>query len=287
MAYAQRLADSYAANSHVDSVILGGSVARGHADQYSDVELGVFWKESPSEQERREAAERAGADIHRLWPEENGLWADDLFAGRDASDMPKSGLLVEVSHFTTGRVEQFLDAVLVRFDPDEEKQNLLSAIADGIPLRSSTCVADWKKRLEQYPDGLALAVIERHAQIDHFWRWEMWLARSENLMMLYDAFTQVEKKLLHILLALNHVYYFGFKWMDVFETCVPVCPPEFFPRLRSIYRLPPDRAAAELASLIEQTYDLIEKHYPAVDVERLRTIFRYRRSTWQQPLAWK
>jgi molecular chaperone GrpE len=38
-------------------MLVGGSTARGHADRFSDLELGIFWHEPPTDEERREAAE--------------------------------------------------------------------------------------------------------------------------------------------------------------------------------------------------------------------------------------
>ena len=40
-------------------MILAGSTARGHAD-FSDIDLGVFWHEPPTEDERLAAVEQAG-----------------------------------------------------------------------------------------------------------------------------------------------------------------------------------------------------------------------------------
>ena len=41
------IASLYAKNLKVAAVIVSGSTARGHADKYSDIEIGVFWKEPP------------------------------------------------------------------------------------------------------------------------------------------------------------------------------------------------------------------------------------------------
>ena len=53
MALAQRIAPAYAANPKVRAVLLAGSVARGTADHFSDIEIDVFWAEPPSDDERR------------------------------------------------------------------------------------------------------------------------------------------------------------------------------------------------------------------------------------------
>jgi hypothetical protein len=286
--FARRLAASYAGNPNVDSIMVSGSTARGHADKYSDIEMGIFWREPPSEDDRRWAAERSGADLHRLFPYEEacGTWPDDLFAGRAPSNEPKSGVLVEIQHLLTTYVDTSLDAVLMNFDPDEEKLNLIAGILDGIPLQSSPKLEEWRRRPAVYPDPLAEAVVRRHAQIDHFWRSDMWLARADNRMMLYDMFTLVEKKILHVLLGINRVYYFGFKWLEELDARLRSKPPDLLPRLREIYRLPAREAASHLATVVEDTYDLIEQHLPQIDVARLRAIFRYQRPEWDEAPAW-
>src|SRR5947209_2177409 len=68
LALAQHVAGAYAANPNVAAVIIGGSVARGHSDRYSDIEVGVFWRQPPTDEERRSAAEATGGEVHRLYP---------------------------------------------------------------------------------------------------------------------------------------------------------------------------------------------------------------------------
>ena len=50
---AARVVRPYAANPKVAAVVLGGSAAHGHADRFSDVEIGVFWREPPSNRRAR------------------------------------------------------------------------------------------------------------------------------------------------------------------------------------------------------------------------------------------
>jgi hypothetical protein len=61
-------------------VLVGGSVARGFADRYSDIEIGVFWDTLPSIEERAAARERAGGVAGDFIPN----------SGRYSSDDPRS-----------------------------------------------------------------------------------------------------------------------------------------------------------------------------------------------------
>lgn len=280
----KQAAGIYVANPHVDAIILGGSTARNHADKFSDIEIGVFWHQPPTDKERDEMARRTGGDVLRLYPydEQEQVWSDDLMLGRKSIAEVNSGVLLEVAHYTNKFVEDTLEEVLVKHNADELKQNLISGILDGVPLKASNSLERWKTRAMNYPDGLAVAVVGRHAQIDHFWRWHMWLQRGPNMMMFYNSFVQIEEKILHMLLGLNRVYYFGFKWLDVVISRMSIKPSDLAHRLKEVYTLPPEDGAKSIVKLVDETYALIDQHMPEIDVRWLRRVFHYERPSWEQ-----
>src|SRR5260370_11511475 len=96
-------------------------------------------------------------------------------------------------------------------------------------------------------------------------------------------FSQLEQKLLRVLLGLSRVYYFGFKRLDVVAASLPISPPDLAVRLNRVFQIDPAEGGRQLAAFVEETYDLVEQHLPAIDVARLRRIFRHRRSEWAQP----
>ena len=167
--------------------------------------------------------------------------------------MPNSGVLVETTHYTSAFVWTTLNAVLGQHDPDELKQNLLSGVVDGLTLSADT---NWWQSGKPAP---------RHIHV--LWRLqsfvgtprltisatEMWLKRGDNRIMVYQTFSQVEQKILYILLALNRVYYFGFKWIDVVLERLEICPVDCSTRLQRIYHVAPTESAQQLAALVEET----------------------------------
>jgi len=283
-AFARKLVPIYAANSYVAAVILSGSTARGHADRYSDIEVSVFWRKPPADADRQAAALAIDGDLHRLYPYDplEEVWSDVYFLGRADPDQPKSGVVVEVNHYTADYINRNFDAVLTDYNPDPLRQNLIAGIVHAVPLHNAGLIQEWQERAAIYPDGLALAVVRQNAQIDHFWRSEMWLARGDNLMMLYKSFVQAHQKMLHVLLGLNRVYYFKFKWLDVVAGRLERKPPDLVARLRRVYQVDPVEGAREVSAIVEEVYDLIEEKLPEVDVEWLRAVFRYRRPQWEQ-----
>ena len=211
-----------------------------------------------------------------------GVWSDDYFLGRAHPDQPKSGVLLEVGHYTVDYLNRTFDAVLQRHDPDPLKQNFIAGIVQAVPLHNADLVQEWKDRAAVYPHGLTLAVVRQNAQIDHLWRSEMWLARGENLMMLYESFVQAQKKMLHVLLGLNKVYFFKFKWLDVVVGRLERKPPDLVARLRRAYQVDPAEGVCEVSKIVEEVYDLIEEEAPEIDVDWLRAVFRYRRPQWEE-----
>ena len=268
--------DAYAACSVVDAVMLSGSTARGDADRWSDVEVGVFWSRPPTAAERAGVAEAAGTEDLRMVTDEDvpPPWLDHLYLGATRSD----GLMVEVVHTLTSVVEHSLGTVIEHCRPDPPALDLLQGIVDGTEVRGARAdlVADWKARLATYPRRLATAVILRDGAIEQFWRWRM-LVERDNPLLLSREFGRIASQVLGVLHALNGRYCghpSAFKRLDTLERVLPRAPRGLAARLRSAFRLPPPEGAAVLRQLVEETYDLIEHHLPEVDVDRLRERFR-------------
>jgi hypothetical protein len=112
--YAGEAAAAYAANDKVDAVIAGGSSSRGHADRWSDIEIGVFWSQPPTDKDRADAAARVRGELFRLYPfdEHEMVWCDDYYLGHDSSGAPTTGVLLEVVHMTVADTTRIFNDVL-------------------------------------------------------------------------------------------------------------------------------------------------------------------------------
>lgn len=280
---AHALARHYAAMPGVVAIFVGGSTARGQADRFSDLELAVIWNRAPSEQDRAAVIARAGGDLHRLYPYDPHaqVWEDIYFVGRDHDDRPKSGCHVEITHLLLDALEERIHRVLDAFDPDLDLQTLLAGIVDGVALLNEPLVTRWKADLQPFPDGLQRAVIQRYGVIDHFWRYEMLIARGDNRMELAALFTQTLHSVLLLLCGLNRVYFGGFKWLDDMVSRFALAPHHLGERIRRVYTLPPVEAAREVIRLVDETFSVIEAHVPSTDVARFRQVFHYRRAQWE------
>jgi predicted nucleotidyltransferase len=258
--------DRYAAIDGVDAVMLGGSTARGDADRWSDVEIGVFWQRQPTTAERRAVS---GAEIRLLNVEGPPPWDDQV---------DHDGLMLEVSHTLSESVDNALDELLVSGRPDGSTMQLAQGFVDASEVvgERPELVARWKARVATYPRELAVAVVRHDGNIEKFWRLQMLIER-ENPLLISREFVRITGQFLTVLHAVNGRYsghILAFKRLDTMERDLPLAPPSLAARVRAVFTEPAATGAQILRDLVEETYDLVERHLPEVDVDRLRSTFR-------------
>jgi hypothetical protein len=264
--------EAYAAAGGVDAVMVSGSTARGDADRWSDVEVGVFWGRPPTLSDRIAVAEAARAADIRTVNEGSPPWYDHIYLGAPRPE----GLMVEVVHTLTSTVDDMPDDVLNSHRPDGPSLDAIKGIVDGRDVRGprADLVARWQKRTATYPGELTLAVVRRDGNIEQFWRWQMLVGRG-NPLILAREFMRSASQLLTLLHALNGRYCghpSAFKRLDNLD--LPLAPPSLAARIRAVFNRPAPEGAQLLQDLVEETYELIELHLPEVNVDLLRTNFR-------------
>src|SRR5262245_14760973 len=155
LAVAHRIAAAYRRNPNVQAVMVSGSVARGYADHYSDLEIGVFWATPPTDADRIDLISQIGGDLWSLtsyttdpeWvvSEHYGLSSIEI-----SGHMPTGLLMVDTKHATLACLERCFHDVLELFDTALPKQLLIAAIQDGMALYGDALLAEWQARAKQY-----------------------------------------------------------------------------------------------------------------------------------------
>ena len=163
--FARAIGPAYAAHPDVRAVEVGGSVARGCADRYSDIEVGVFWGAPPTEEARREAAHSARGVAWRAYEFADGEWSEEYTT---------AGVKIDVRHRLVATAEEWLIAVLDRCDTDVVKQNSISALQHARPLHGAFLLAEWQSRAGAYPDGLAEARVRENLMLGRTSGWRCW-----------------------------------------------------------------------------------------------------------------
>ncbi|MBV9282371.1 MAG: hypothetical protein JOZ41_20000 [Chloroflexi bacterium] len=272
----RRIGMGYAANPKARVVMIAGSTGRGAADRYSDLEIDVYWSEPPTDEERRAAAEAGGGTLLDLWPYEEDEWAEEIDVG---------GFHIGTSTFLVETMERYLTEVLDRYSTEPLPQIRLSSLLHARTLTGEDLVERWRARASAYPPELARAVVRQNLTFQGFGYGEDMLVARDDPIALHDVISGVARQILGALLGLNGVYLPNpsFKGMDALIAELRLTPPDLASRLRGALRLPPARGVEELHALIDDVFDLVDRHLPDVDTDPYRSQMRRRRPVWDHP----
>lgn len=269
LALAEQIASTYNHNPSIKVVMVGGSVSRGYADRYSDLEIGVFWSDSPTEAERKSAVESVGGKLLTFDESpRNELYALDEAAIRGKTY--RGTAMVSTQHLTVAEMEKGLADVLDCYDTSLDNLALMAAVRDGIPLHGSDLLRTWQGRIATYPMELAIKIIQENLWFGPWFCAESYAGRDD-ILVLNQHFLWIEQNMLQVLAALNRTYYPSpeHKWTDQLIAGMKLSPPDLASRLKQVFRVEPLEGWHLLKALIYETLDLIELHLPEVNTVSL------------------
>lgn len=271
LALARRIGAAYAQNSKAAVVMASGSTGRGTADEHSDLELDVYWREPPTAGDRRAAVEAGGAEVVEIWPYEDDEWAEEMRVG---------DFKIGTSTFLVSTVERYLGQVCVASDPAPLAQmRLYEVLHAQLLFGDAGLVESWRERAAAYPPPLAHAMLRQNLTFDGFGYDEDVLAARDDVIALYATLSGVARRVMGALLAVNGIYLPnpGFKHVDEWIAEMARTPPDLLPRLKSAFRLPPAEGVAALHSVIADVFDLVDRHVPSFDTAPYRARMKNRR----------
>jgi hypothetical protein len=239
---AQRVVAAYGPAPNLAVAAVAGSVGAGLADRWSDLELDCYWREPPSDEDRRRPSRVLGVDLEGFWDydEEEEEWSEVYQLGP---------LGVTISNFTVTTVERFLDAVLNDSDLDPVKHYRLAAIGSGRALRGARTLDTWRERLGTYPDALVVAVVEAVLNPDRFpgWTARQPLAERGDTIAVHSLLSAVAQGIFSAVLAINRIFQSHQlpKWQRRLLGTLPLRPTRIESRLDDIWHRGPLDAIAE------------------------------------------
>jgi hypothetical protein len=272
LAFAREVAAKITKYEGLRAIVVGGSVARGYADRYSDLEMPLFWDELPSDERR--LAIIADLEATFLYGYDGPAQEDQLLI---------NGFQVDFWHNTVAYEEATIDAVLKAYDTDLGSSNFMDTVRACISLYGDEIVRRWKQRARDYPDGLAVRSIAEnvaHLEIGHL---EVHAAR-ENPTMVYSTIGELQKRVFMILLALNKEYYPTPKWMYQAMRKMGVKPRDVVRRFREAFHRPQDEAIADTVAVVQETLSLVDERYPQVDTASMHKKLSLPRRAYDVPV---
>jgi hypothetical protein len=263
--FAQQLAQRLAAFEGIQAIVIAGSVARGYADEFSDIELPIFWKSLPDDATRH-------AVVNAL----NGQFLYGYDGPAHEDQLLIDGVQVDLWDVSSANQEQILDSVLIRHEYDLGALNALDTTRFCIPLFGHDLVQKWKFRAQEYPDELAMKIVQEHAAsfsvADLFL-----LVQRDNPTAFYARLCFLQQEAFLVLLALNRRYFPTFKWLFRALESMPVKPDALDHRFRSAFEVPRMEAVADTQRVLKETLDLAKDQFPQMDLTKVYHRLAYMR----------
>lgn len=264
--FAQRLPKPLLTFEGIKAIVIAGSVARDYADEYSDLEIPIFWETLPDDATRHAIV----AALHGEF-----LYGYDGPARED--QILIDGFQVDLWHIPVAHQEAILEAVLQEYRFDLGSLNALDTIRFCIPLYGHELVQKWKHRAQEYPDELATKIIQDH--LASFSTAELFIqAQRNNPTAFYAQLSFLQQEIFLVLLALNRRYFPTFKWLyRALESMEPK-PEAINERFRQAYEASYSEAIADTKRILEETLHLVERQFPQMDTALIHRRLAYVRA---------
>jgi hypothetical protein len=273
MALAREISHRICRFDGVAAIVAAGSVARGYADRYSDLEILIYWDDEPTDAVRRAIISEMNADFLR---EYNGP------AGED--NLLVKGFQVDLQHNTVAYEETVFEDVLFRLDTDLYSNHFFDTIRSCIPLYGEALITRWKERARVYPDELAFKhIMETLVRLDvgHL---EIHASRG-NLTLAYEIVCELHQQLFLILLALNREYFPTYKWMYRSLNKMPIRPADIEYKFRSVFGARHDEVIRDTYTVITDTLSLVKEQFPDHDMACVSERLSLRRKPHDAPVS--
>jgi hypothetical protein len=279
---ARRAAAVYASNPKVAAIAAAGSVGSGIADEWSDLELDVYWHAPPTDEDRRRPIDVLGGEIEQYWPynEHEEEWSEEYSLG---------ALGVGISSFVVESARRFIRRVTVDGDPATIAQIRVAAIRAGAPLTGVELLADWKQQTETYPDVLQRRMVERYLQPDRLAGWQLRdaLVHRGDLLALHDVIGRAGRSVIGTLHGLNRVLLGNplMKWERMTVAQFRLQPPDLPERLGATWAGDLGDRVRAMEGLLEDTVEIAERELGTSFDETRRVLDRRRPALPDRPTA--
>jgi hypothetical protein len=244
-ALADHLFEVFARHTQPDAALLAGSVAKGEADELSDIDLLIYHAQLPPEAAVEAARAEVGGQDHNVIAPRTEAGQLDQFT--------VDGVTCQVGQLAFADVEGDIRRVVVDLDPDPYPMKAIGGLHEGLPLHGAEVIGRWREAAA-YSDELQRAVVARHWKVFRLWRLQDHVAARDAELWRHQILVDAAYDLLAVLAAANRVWFssFQFKRTRRLTGQLTAAPAGLAGRLESLFTLPPTGAAAELERLTDE-----------------------------------
>ncbi|WP_312458485.1 nucleotidyltransferase domain-containing protein [Proteiniclasticum sp.] len=235
------------------AMAVGGSVSRGQADAFSDLELLCFWDVFPDVDTRQKLVDSIKADL--IFPIDDDQNEDNLIL---------KDIQIDILHNTVDYYDNMIEDAWEFHLADYQTLGFLDTITYAYPLFGNDILNAWKDKTKIYPRELAINVIFDNLVKLHNGNIELYIQR-DNPTEYYAQMVAIQRKLFNILSAINKTYAGGYKWMYPELESMTIAPVNVAVRYKEMFSINKFEAVEDLYALVFETLILVKQQFPEVD----------------------
>ncbi len=270
------VAKPYTAIPDLCAAMVTGSAAKGLSDQYSDIDMTMYYQDAVPSDETLDAI-RAEMGVHeRKWTlgsHESGWFAE-------AFDL--HGIEVQIGHTTVAGWEKTIADTLAGDDLTSPAQKAMEGTLNSIALYGAEMMDKWKSQIADYPAELGEKMVRHHLQFFPVWGLQHHFESRDSTLWYHKILVESCEHIVATLAGLNRLYFttFQFKRQRYFIDQMTIKPDKLAERMDALFGTEITTAAEQLEQLVGETIALVEQEMPQIDTTAAK-----RRLGWRQP-AW-
>jgi hypothetical protein len=261
---ARRYLEPYAERAPM--AVLGGSVAQGVADAWSDVDTIVYWDEIDRDWLEQP---RAGGDGARF------TWVEH-YPGNACLEQYRFGTVkADVAHVRLGWLDELIESTLSGEEFDTTSLDVLRGVEEATVIFGEERYEPIRARVRDYPDSLRRAMVEKHLTFYPSWIYDSMGRERGDLVVFYEYVLATMRSVVGVLAGLNRVYVAPDKLKRIGAVVgrMELAPAGAARRLDALLDLPREQVKPELDDLVGATLDLVDAHLPEVDTGKARELW--------------
>ncbi len=274
---AKKITAPYTNLPTIKSVMITGSAAKGLSDDYSDIDMTMYYEEQLPDEDVLDAIRTGLGGSERRWV------IGDRSAGSFAEAYGLCGIEVQIGHTLIDKWEETITYVHSAEDVDTHAQKAMEGTLACQALFGEVLIDKWKAQIAAFPPELGKAMVEKNLQFFPVWGLEPHFRTRDATIWYYQILVETAQRLVGILAGLNQLYFttFQFKRQRRFIEQMAIKPDNFAERLDGLFTAVLSDALPQLEALVSETIALIETHMPEVDTSKAKARIGWRQEPWE------
>lgn len=257
------------------AIAITGSTAINETDQFSDIEIALFWQKRPTMPMRnRLIAQLNGVATRQTTPKSSPYWmgVDNLIINQ---------LCIDMVHNKIALFEKRVKEVLYDLDTTIEKQKLLFVIKYCQPIYGEEQLQALKQKVSIYPDTLQKLILVKYSRIPPLGGILVSVLREDSP----SFYAQVNRYVQHVyilLLALNKEYFPSTKRKLKHIEQLDIKPMGIAEKLNSVYELNFLQAYDILKEVVIEVFEMVVGKFEDEQIQKnFENFLKVRRRNWE------